>query len=52
MNIASFKHEMNSSVENFYCWWIDQSNKFPENFPQEMGEADWYEQFTFWMSNQ
>ena len=50
MDLVYFIHELNSDVEDFRSWWIIQAKENPESYPIDMDRAEWFEQFTFWLS--
>ena len=52
MDIATFKYDTIAFMENFYCWWVSQQGDNPLDFPSEMQEAEWFEQFVEWRETQ
>ena len=51
MDIAYFKYEMFSRLEDFYSYWVEQSSADSTQFPEIMSEEEWFEQFTTWLNN-
>jgi hypothetical protein len=43
--LAEFMVELRKLVEEFEADWRDHQSKDPDNWPEQMGLADWWEQF-------
>jgi hypothetical protein len=39
-------------AQDFKTYWLRESSIDPENYPLELKEEDWHEQFLFWVSVQ
>jgi hypothetical protein len=45
MNIQEYRDKLKLSIDAFVEYWYDMSEDHPSNYPYEMDEVDWDEQF-------
>jgi hypothetical protein len=45
MNIFDYSDKLKDKVGAFVDYWKDMSEDYPSNYPYEMDEVDWDEQF-------
>jgi hypothetical protein len=45
MNIQDYRDKLKESIDAFVEYWYDMSEDHPSNYPYEMDEVDWDEQF-------
>lgn len=41
---------MKQSIIKFNAYWLDKNKENPVNYPIEMSEGDWHEQYLAWLS--
>lgn len=44
MNVAEYVELRKSELDKFQADWIENMAKRPEDWPETMGEGDWFEQ--------
>lgn len=47
MTFEQYMTELRKAVEEFEIYWRESNAESPEEFPLEMAEGDWDEQFHF-----
>lgn len=47
MTLKEFVIKTKSDLDFFEEWWIENNKNTPKEFPIELGEGDWLEQFHF-----
>lgn len=45
MKFREFETKLLAEVQHFLINWAENARATPEDYPMEMGEADWIEQF-------
>ena len=51
MNLQEFKKTIEDDLSSFEQFWKDEGEKEPKNFPEELKEGDWFEQFLMFISS-
>jgi hypothetical protein len=52
ITINEFIKTSKKELTAFIKFWEDGRKKSIENFPEKMGEGDWFEQFRFYVENE
>lgn len=52
MTVDEYRHELLACVEHFVDHWRAEMKKNPSQWPKEMDEGEWYEQFLMFMSSE
>ena len=45
MNLKEFADNLRKEVDLFELWWKTRAQKYPDTYPLEMEEDDWYQNF-------
>lgn len=48
MTISEFNEEIIKAMVAFQDYWNRGHEKLPEQFPKDLDEEQWWEQFTIW----
>ena len=48
MTLQEFILQQQTIIEHFRQYWIDNNESDEEDFPMEMSEIDWEEQYNAW----
>ncbi len=52
MNLQHFHEQNKSMMRQFVAYWNRKHEEWPYEYPLDMLEGDWEEQFDFFVSNQ
>lgn len=48
MKITNWSQDMQRNIQEFEVWWLQEHVSAPADFPLEMGEGEWDEQYIAW----
>lgn len=51
MDRQEFMGKLYKSIQDFESHWNQQQRENPEDWPNEMEEAEWWEQAIIWLEN-
>jgi hypothetical protein len=49
MTVHEFYYNVDAAIRSFYKFWLEENKIDPIEYPEEMEEGDWQEQFAVWM---
>ena len=52
MKVSEFIESMHNDIDGFNKYWHENMEEFPEHYPKEMDEGEWFEQFMLWITGE
>jgi hypothetical protein len=51
MKILDYLEHEKKLMDDFADYWVKQNKMYPDQFPEDMTEAEWWDQYRAWMTD-